>query len=418
MRRLVALLVLLALVTGGCSRRERLNPLDAGNPQTGGAPEGFNALADFSAVRLVWRPRPDLSIDGYQLFRLAPGDSVYRPLGPRQPPNVGSFLDAGVFNDRQYGYQLRYIISGVVGDAVASDVAEPGPVRAYVVDGDGGRLVRLTPDGRDIASTRGRLGAPFSLAVRQDFGPIWVSDDLDGIVWWLDPASAEPRGLPGLNRPFTIALDPQDGSAWVCDRSGTSGSVHHFDAVGNALPGTIGGLLEPSGIATDPADGALWVTERSGDRVRRYSSLGIPLGARPIPTPSRVAVDSLTGEAWITSATTGWVWRFARNLTVLDSLQLASPVGLALDWRRRTAWIADAQAGQLVAIDMDTRLVRLRIAALAQPYDVAVDLDRGEAWVVARGTASVARYAPDGARLGRVAGLGDPWEIKLDRGRL
>jgi sugar lactone lactonase YvrE len=129
-------------------------------------------------------------------------------------------------------------------------------------------------------------------------------------------------------------------------------------------------------------------------------------------------VDSLTGEAWVTSATTGWVWRFASDNTVLDSLRLASPVGVALDWRRRTAWVADAQAGQLVGIDMDTRLVRIRIAALAQAYDVAVDLDRGEPWVVVRGTASLYRFAPDGRELGRVNGLGDPWEIRLDRGRL
>ncbi len=418
MRRLTALLVVLALGASGCSKRERLNPLDVANPVTGGAPEGFNAIADFSTVRLSWTPRPDLAIDGYQLYRLAPGDSVYRALGPAQPPNASSYLDAGVFNDRDYGYELRYLIEGHPADTFARDTAEPGRIRGYVVDGNGGRLVQLSPDGRDVVGTRARLGVPFSLAVRQDFGPIWVSDDLNGKVWLVDPAAAEAQALPGLNRPFTIALDPIDFGAWVCDRSGTSGSVHHFDANGIALPGTIGGLLEPSGIATDPGNGALWVTERSGDRVRRYSRLGIPLGARPVPTPSRVAVDSLTGDAWITSATTGWVWRCSSAVVVLDSVQLASPVGIALDWRRRTAWVADAQAGQLVGIDMDTRAVRIRIGGLSQAYDVAVDLDRGEPWVVVRGIGGVLRYSATGTRLGRVTGLGDPWEIKLDRGQL
>ena len=416
MRRLAALLVFALFATAGCSRRDRLNPLDAGNPVTGGAPAGFNAIADFSTVRLSWTARPDLAIDGFQLSRLAPGDSVYRTLGSSQPANASNFLDAGVFNGREYSYELRYVIDGRPADAVARDAAVPGPVRAYVVDGAGGRLVQLTPDGRDVLGSRGRLGLPFAVAVEQDFGPIWVADD-GGTVWRVDPSAVEPLALPGLNRPFTIALDPLDQSAWVCDRSGPSGSVHHFDALGGALPGTIGGLLEPSGIATDPLDGAMWVTERSGDRVRRYSRLGIPLGARPLPKPSRIAVDSSSGEAWITSATTGWVWRVSPGVAVLDSLRLASPIGIALDWRRRTAWVADAQAGQLVGIDMDTRAIRVRIAGIAEAYDVAVDLDRGEPWVVARGTASVYRYSANGARLGRVNGLGDPWEIKLDRGR-
>lgn len=418
MRCVLALLALVALCAAGCSKRDRLNPLDVGNPVTGGAPEGFNAIADFSTIRLVWTARPDLAIDGYQLYRLAPGDSLYRPLGLQQPAANSSYLDAGVFNGVEYGYQIRYVHDGVPGTAFAQDLAVAGAVRAYVVDGNGGRLVRITPDGRDVLSARTRLGVPFSLAVTQDFGAIWVSDDLDGRVWRIDPSSPESIAIPGLNRPFTIALDPIDQSAWVCDRSGTSGSLHHIAASGAALPGTIGGLLEPSGLATDPRSGTVWVSEQSGDRVRRYSRLGLALGARPVPAPSRIAVDSTTGEAWVTSATTGWVWRFAPDNTVLDSLQLASPIGVALDWRRRTAWVADAQAGQLVGIDMDTRLVRIRIAALAQPYDVAVDLDRGEPWVVARGTASVYRFAPDGTRLGRVNGLGDPWEIRLDRGRL
>ena len=61
MRRLFSLLTLLLLVMlSGCSRRERTNPLDPANPATGGGPSGFNAIADFSLVRLSWDAQPDL----------------------------------------------------------------------------------------------------------------------------------------------------------------------------------------------------------------------------------------------------------------------------------------------------------------------------------------------------------------------
>jgi len=103
-------------------------------------------------------------------------------------------------------------------------------------------------------------------------------------------------------------------------------------------------------------------------------------------------------------------------MVVLDSLQLQGPIGLALDWRRRTAWIADAAADQLVAVNMDTRQVRFRVLGLGEPRDVAVDLQRGEPWVVARVAGRVYRYSPAGVLLGSVGGLGEPYEVRLDRG--
>jgi DNA-binding beta-propeller fold protein YncE len=87
-----------------------------------------------------------------------------------------------------------------------------------------------------------------------------------------------------------------------------------------------------------------------------------------------------------------------------------------VDWRRRTVWVADADLDQLVAVDPATCTVRSRHSAPAEPRDVAVDLDRGEAWVAARLTGTVHRFSPAGARLAAIDGLGELYELKLDRG--
>src|SRR5437763_5792 len=55
------------VAAAGCSSRERANPLDPANTRTGGAPTGFQALADDRAVELVWNyspgdPRVDLQL--------------------------------------------------------------------------------------------------------------------------------------------------------------------------------------------------------------------------------------------------------------------------------------------------------------------------------------------------------------------
>jgi DNA-binding beta-propeller fold protein YncE len=413
MRRLAPLLV--ALLLGACSHRARLNPLDSANPESGGAPEGFNALADFLQVQLVWTPRPDLPIDGFKLFRLAPFDSVYRPLAGVLPPTAGRFRDTNGSNGLDFRYRLYYVVDGVTSTTFAEDVATPGSVRAWVGDVGAGRLLRLTPDARDVLTSRTGFASPYSLAVTPDFGPVWVADFQAGLVSVADPsgliAEVVIRGVP---QPFTMALDPFDASAWICD---LAGSVRHYAQDGRpASPSSIQFLEQPGGVATDPADGSLWVTESAGDRVRRFLRDGTPDGVHLLPSPSRVAVDSLTGEAWVTSLSSGRVWRLSNRVDVLDSLQLSGPIGVALDWRRRTAWVADAAANLLVAIDMDAAVVRLRITVPGEPRDVAVDLERGEAWVVARTAGAVARYSASGVLLGRVTGLGNPYEVRLDRG--
>jgi len=415
MRRRAALLalVLAALAAASCSRRDRLNPLDGLNPRTGGAPEGFNAIADFGAVRLVWTPRPELAIDGFMLLRLAPGDSLFRPLGPLLPRTANSFLDSPLPNGGDVRYRLYFVVNGVLAARFAEDVATPGSVLPWVVDASGGRLLRLAPDGRDVLLARGGFGQPFGLAVTQGLGPVWVADHLNTEVRVIDPHTFNGSRIQGIPSPFTIALDPFDGSGWIND---LQGSVRHYNADGTpANPNGLSVIIQdPTGIATNPATGDLWVAENDGSRIRRFSRSGAPLGAYPLSLPSRVAVDSTTGIAWVTSAAAGKVWRISPAVAPLDSTLMSAPLGVALDYRRRIAWIADPNANALVAFDMDTRAERFRIDGLDGALGVDVDLSRGDAWVVARGAGSVTRVSATGVVLGRVAGLGDPYDVRVD----
>jgi DNA-binding beta-propeller fold protein YncE len=289
-------------------------------------------------------------------------------------------------------------------------------VRAWVGDVGNGRLLRLTPDGRDVLVSRAGLGEPFGIAVAPGSSSVWVADHLSRNVEIIDPQNLSGPVISGIPDPFNIALDPIDQSGWVCD---LAGGVRHYNPDGTpGLPSAISVLLlDPTGIATDPKNGDVWVAENNGNRIRRFARAGTPIAARSLQLPSRVAVDSLTGEAWVTSAAAGWIWRLSPAVAVLDSLQLAEPIGIALDWRRRTAWIADDVLNALVAVDMNTRTERFRVTGLSGALDVAVDLATGEAWVVARGAGSVSRISPAGALLARVTGLGDPYEVRLDPGQ-
>ena len=411
--RALAWLVVAATLLASCSSRDRANPLDAMNPRSGGAPEDFNAVAGFVSARLTWRPRPDLEIDGFRLYRKAPFDADYVQLGTVLPRTSSTYFDGGLTDGLDYRYRFYYVVDGENSASFASDIVTPGRVRAWTVDAATGRLMQLSPDARDVAVTRTGFGESYNLAVAQDFGPLWVVEQLAGRVRIRDPQNFVGPDATGLSSPFTIALDPLDGTAWVTD---LAGQVWHLAPTGALAGPSLDLLTQPTGIATDPEDGSVWVSELAGNRVRRYDRDGTPLGARPLTAPSRLAVDSLTHEAWVTSFTYGWVWRVSPSLVVLDSLQLRGPIGLALDWRRRTAWVADAYGNEIVGIDMDTRAVRFRVSGLGEPRDAAVDLDRGEGWVVGRTAAAIYRFSPTGALLGSVGGLGNPYEVRLDRG--
>src|SRR5262245_64982884 len=111
MRARVALLALaVTLALSGCSQRDRANPLDPQNPNSRGAPTGFNAIAGFLTVRLNWDARPDLDIDGFQVYRRAAGDSLYRPLSSQLPPRSSTLLDTGVPNGAETRYRLSFVV--------------------------------------------------------------------------------------------------------------------------------------------------------------------------------------------------------------------------------------------------------------------------------------------------------------------
>ena len=77
MRRLGWLLAVLVLfvASGGCETRDRSNPLDPYNNETGGLIDGFNALAGNRQVEIRWSRVKQNGLVGYRLLRWLVGDT-------------------------------------------------------------------------------------------------------------------------------------------------------------------------------------------------------------------------------------------------------------------------------------------------------------------------------------------------------
>ncbi len=410
------LIVAAALALAGCSQRDRSNPLDPANPQTGGRPSGFNAIAGYASVQLQWNPQPELGVDGFQVYRRLPGDSLWRPLGGPQPSSASRFLDSGLVNGERVRYRLDWWIDGAPAGRPVEDEATPGPLRPWVADPGAGAVLRLSPDGRDVNFTQTSFGVVGRIAVDPIDGWVWASDTFDGIVWSYDPFSRLAVAIPGVSRPDAMAISPFDHSVWVCD---LAGGVSHFRRDGSVpTPGRLAPIDGPAAIAANPADASIWVVERGGNRLRHFAANGTPLGAANVGAPSRVAVDSLTRVAWVTSYELGRIWRVGEAGQIVDSTSVASgPIGIAIDRPHGLAWVADDRGGRLLGLDLNSLAVRVTTTAAGAPYDVAVDEATGEVWALSRSSRAVTRLAPDGTRIDGLAGFDDPVEIRIDPGR-
>ena len=122
MKRSGWLLAVLALfvASGGCETRDRSNPLDPYNNETGGLIDGFNALAGNRQVEIRWSRVKQNGLLGYRLLRWLPGDTP-AVLEDHIASNLTGTVDTAVVNEESYVYQV--VAHFQSGDTLASRIA-------------------------------------------------------------------------------------------------------------------------------------------------------------------------------------------------------------------------------------------------------------------------------------------------------
>jgi len=413
---LAGLVVAVAALGGaGCSTRERANPFDPANPNTGGAPPGFVALAGDGRIDLHWNAVPISGLQGYRLLRKTATDFSYVEISSLLPPQRVSYADVGLRNGLDHSYRLFFVFaSGADNAPPAEDTATPGPVRPWVAEGSAGRLLGVTPDGRRIGIIHSGFDRPTAVAVDSVTGRVWFSDNFGGRVVSIDPLGATSI-IPGLVSPGALAAEPLHESVWVCDEQ--NNTVQELTPNGTPLGPTIEPINTPIGIAIAQWDRSLWICERGADRLRRYASADSLIWSIPLTAPSRVATDSVAQRAWVTSFTTGTVHKIAPSGTEEGSFPgFQGPIGVAVDTRRGRIWVAEALGNQITVIDR-SGTVLFRVTGLSETRDVALDPGTGEAWAVAPGSGQIIRIAPDGRVVRRITGLNNPYGVAVDPGR-
>jgi hypothetical protein len=388
--RAAACLLLGALVFAGCEGRLRSNPLDPKNPETGGGPTGFAAIAGYGEVTLRWNPAAgSYQLAGFLLERRH-GTNPFVPLSPILPMSASGYDDTAVTNDLDYDYRLSYVQpNGSVSGTPAEQTARPGQEIAWVADPGADEVIRMSPDGRARVLTLDNVPAVNHLSVQLSDGRVWATEPIDGRVRIWSVAGVPLSSFGGLDEPNAIAVDPGSLTAWICEETGLRARRWTQDGVEQAV---VPGLTLPTDAAITPGGGA-WLVDEGQGRLLRVNAAGAVLDTVDVgPDPRRLAVDTLDGSVWVSRTTAGEVVHISAAGAILS----------------RTPGCEGAYG-----IDIDEFRNQVGVS---RPRGLSVVDRTGECWVVAIQSHELVRIAPDGAIESRYAGFSAPFDVRVDPG--
>jgi|GEM_PF-4162990 len=367
MNRKLLLLFLSALITAAsCSNRDRDNPFDPLNPDTGGEPFIFNGMADDERAHLTWSVTDMDDLEGYVLVRSvlgggSPDDTARYEL----PVNQVLYQDKGLTNGTTYLYNLGFLFNGIP-TWTNSDTLTPGSTVPWVLDGYAGVLIRLSPDGRDRVSS-------FSMSS--------VFSDLDVV--------------------------PNDETAWVSDYFNKK--VYHI--------GTDGQLIEhielsgyPVALAVDDIRARVWVSQADPAALVRYTAGIRDAYFEMSDYPLSLSIDHESGALWACSPGSGTVIK-VDDASLNRSSGHDSPRSVVFDPVARVAWIATRSA----VVSLNSQFVQMSlIGGFSYPEDLALDMERGHLWIADTGNSRVIKYDREGNQLVSVSGLTEPYSVAID----
>ena len=413
---LSAALLLAALAWAGCEGRLRSNPLDPENPDTGGGPTGFTAVAGNQVVRLSWTAAPaGTDIQGFLVERKERGPDPFEQLTDLLPPTARGFDDGTAVNDLDYQYRLSYVLqNGDITGVSSSREARPGPEIVWVADPGFDAVIRMTPDGRTSVFTIQDVRAVNRLSIQLSGGEVWATEPLDGRVRVWDVDGAPISSFNGLAEPNALSVDPATQTAWIAEEGGPR--VRRWTQAGIAQATTTGIGL-PTDVAVRVGSGA-WVLDNGRGLLLRIGSDGAIVDTTHVGSdPRRLAVDGLDGSVWVSRLNAGEVLHVAADGTILHrATGLEQPYAIDIDEFRNQVWVGlDGQdAVQVLARSDASR--EFRVLGIPRPRGISVVDRTGECFVVAIASHELVRINSLGVIESRYNGLSAPYDVRVDPG--
>ena len=418
------LLVALAALLGGCTTRERSNPLDPRNSQTQGGLVGFNAIGADGIVEFRWPPLLVQGVLGYRVQRWAPGGSP-QDLGTSDYHfDATAGEDSSVTNDSTYVYRLIAHLESGDSAVSAPDTVTPGTRIIYALAAGTPSFLRLSSDARDVLFERAAFESYLDMEIDRRTGLVWLSAEGAGNVIRKSPDGATVGAVLDVGSPGDLSVSSNRGIGWVVSLTGGNVISYGPDINNPAPQRSIGDVLHPRvveagsadlsvwvgneegavyrfraqdlvqthqwalgaglirAIALDEATGAAWAATRAGDVGSLYyldpADSSFTLVRPNLVNVADIAVDAGSGDLWISERGlpgqgAGRLTLITRSGTLLASLTGIEPYGIDLDPGDGTCWVTDLRSARVLHVDRLGRTIRVS-PVLQTPYAVRVYL--------------------------------------------
>jgi DNA-binding beta-propeller fold protein YncE len=312
----------------------------------------------------------------------------------------------------------------------------------WVVDSLHGEMVHLRKDGMQLSRTGGFDwgGAPTGAqlaAVDPSDGSCLVADAVNRRIVRLSAAATQVWELKndGLATPWSIVLDPTDGSFWVSGwhnvemahfskegaelwHGGSSAgysllavapdsSLWYTDGAGTAHIGADGTPILPdlslSGcLAVEPSDSSCWVASSATREVVRFAPDGTQITRVDVPpAPGAIAANAADGTCWVGLG--GELAHLAPDAHELWRGGQYNANELVVNPKDGSVWVTEGNwvNGHVTHIAADgTEL--WRGDSFRAPYHVSLNLDDGSVWTSDQPANQVIHIAADGTELARL----------------
>ncbi len=405
-------LVALVVTVAGCSRRQRLNPLDPANPETGGRPGGLSVFSLDHDVTLAWEVFDFEGIDGFNLYRKIEGEDDFRKIA-FLPPDENGYTD----KECNFDITLSYRISVVSGDYESpfSDSVwiTPGPHTYWILDYYGSSVSRWTYDALHLISYKGMDLWPEAMALDTRTQTVWVLFYQDYLLR-LSYDGEYLNWISGLRRPDRIGFNTSNGTVWVSNEEGTQ--LKWYSTSGLEM-GSLSGFGKISDIACPGNISGCWIADSRKKTLSWYRSSG-QLGQQfetAYCSPRHMA--HFIAESWMWIADSLNLYRISTNGEVLSSYETDRPVvDMDVDIRGN-CWVlvnhADTGEGSVYKISPSGEEL-VRKDAFRYALSVAAVEHNHGCLVADTGNGRIVRLSEEGDILTILDGFPSPQQILVD----
>jgi len=333
-----------------CAERERLNPIDPQNSETGGKPQGLRIYSEYEKAFLTWDNIKLTDFLGYRVYRKTKHGSEFELLY-LTPKDSNCFVDKHLSYEQRYTYRISVLANDFESNFSDTVTIIPGPTLIWLSDVYSSRLIKLSHDCAHEISSFKVDGYPWTITHQETNGNLWYSDVLLNRIYKFKDKQ-QPTLFADLSNhePIDFVIDEKKDRIWVADE--LNGNIFIFNTLGDTLK-RLQKFEKPVDIDCYSADGSCWVADAKKRSVSKISSdFNIVTEIFSMNSPAAVSVNQTTGEIW--AADKSKVFKFdenGNNLLTIDS-GLNYPFKVAVDFQLGCCWVLDwyfkAQESRLI----------------------------------------------------------------------